>query len=60
MKPSRIDLAQAARKLLKGEWSGKPFENDPTLKMTKLAKRKKISVATVSRAIKSEGGKSLR
>ena len=28
--------------------------------MTKLAKRKKISVATVSRAVKSEGGKSLR
>ena len=38
----------------------KAFEDDPALKMTKLVKRKKISAATVSRAVKSEGGKSLR
>ena len=36
----------------------KVFLKDPTLKMTEFAK-KKISVATVSRAMKSEGGKSL-
>ena len=38
----------------------KAFEDDPALKMTKLLKRKKISVATVFRAVKSEEGKSLR
>ena len=37
----------------------KAFLKDPTLKMIELAK-KKISVATVSRAVKSEGGKSLK
>ena len=36
----------------------KAFLKDPTLKITELA-TKKISVATVSRAVKSEGGKSL-
>jgi len=38
----------------------KAFLKDPTLKMTEFAKKKKISVATVSRAVKSEGGKSLK
>ena len=38
----------------------KTFENGPTLKMTKFAERKKISVSTVSRAIKHREGKSLR
>ena len=37
----------------------KAFPKDPTLKMTEFMK-KKISVATVSRAVKSEGGKSLQ
>ena len=52
-------------------WSGRPqkicrgtikiaFENDPELKMTRLAQKKKISVSTVSRVVKSIGGKSLR
>ena len=36
------------------------FERNPRLKMTEVAKRKKISVATVSRAVKNQGGKSLR
>ena len=38
----------------------KAFLKDPTLKMTDFAKKKKISEATVSRAVKSEGGKSLK
>ena len=38
----------------------KAFENDPELKMTRLAQKKKISVSTVSRVVKSMGGKSLR
>ena len=46
--------------VIKRETVRKAFEDDPALKMTKLAKRKKISVATVSRAVKSEGGESLR
>ena len=43
--------------VIKREMVRKAFEDDLALKMTKLAKRKKISVATVSRAVKSEGGK---
>ena len=55
MKTSSIDLAQADPKLLKGKWSGKPSkiiwpQNDKTGE-----ERKKISVATVSRAVKSGG-----
>ncbi len=38
----------------------KAFENDPELKMTRLAQKMKISVSTVSRVVKSMGGKSLR
>ena len=38
----------------------KAFENNSTLKMTELAKKKKISVATLLRAVKNEGGNSLR
>ena len=38
----------------------KVFKNNPTLKMTELAKKKKISVPTMSRAVKNEGGKSPR
>lgn len=38
----------------------KVFENDPELKMTRLAQKKKISVSTVSRVVKTMGGKSLR
>ena len=38
----------------------KAFLKDMTLKMTELTKKKKISVATLSRAVKSEGGKSLK
>ena len=37
----------------------KALENNPTLKMTHLAK-KGISVSTVRRAVKIEGGKSLK
>ena len=37
----------------------KALENNPTLNMTELAKKKKISVATVSRAVENEGAKSL-
>ena len=36
------------------------FLKDPTLKMTEFAMKNKMSVATVSRAVKSEGGKSLK
>ena len=46
--------------VIKRETVKKVFENDPTLKMTKFAQRKKISVSTVSRAIKNGRGKSLR
>lgn len=38
----------------------KAFESDPSLKMSELAKKKRVSVATISRAVKKEGGKSLR
>jgi hypothetical protein len=38
----------------------KAFESNPMMKMTEFALKKKISVATVSRAIEQEGGKSLR
>lgn len=38
----------------------KSFENDPTLKMTHLARKKKISVSTVRRAVKIEMGKNLK
>ena len=38
----------------------KAFENDPHLKMTTLARQKKISVSAVSRVVKSMEGKSLR
>lgn len=38
----------------------KAFECEPTMKMTQLAKKKRISVSTVSRAVKHEGGKSLK
>ena len=37
----------------------KAFQKDPTMKMAEFAK-KKISVATVSKAVKTEGGKSLK
>ena len=36
----------------------KTFLKDPTLKMTEFEKKKKISVATESKAVKSEGEKS--
>lgn len=36
------------------------FKKNPKMKMTVLAKKKKVSVATVSRAVKKAGGKSLR
>ena len=38
----------------------KAFKNNPTLKMRKLAKKKKISVPAVSRVVKNEDGKSFR
>lgn len=38
----------------------KAFVSNPMLKMTEFARKKKISVATVSRAVKEEGGKSLK
>ena len=38
----------------------KAFECEPTMKMTQLAKKQRISVSTVSRAVKHEGGKSLK
>ena len=46
--------------VIKRETVKKTFENDLTLKMIKFTQRKKISVFTVSREIKNEGGKSLR
>ena len=55
------DRPRSGRTLvIKRETVKKVFENDPTLKMTKFAQRKMISVSTVSRAIKNVGGKSLR
>ena len=38
----------------------KAFENGRKLKMTRLAQKKMISVSTMSRVVKSMGGKSLR
>ena len=38
----------------------KTFLKDPTLKMTEFAKTKKVLFANVSRAVKSEGGRSLK
>ena len=38
----------------------KAFENDLTLKMTRLTRKKKISVSTVRRAVKIEGEESLK
>ena len=57
MRGSRIDLAQADPKLLKGKWSGKPSK---MIKMTKLAKRKKILWQQCSGLLRVKGGKSLR
>ena len=45
---------------VKKETIRKAFENDPTLKMTRLTRKKKIYVSTVRRAVKIEGGKSLK
>ena len=38
----------------------KAFEKDPELKMTRLTKKMKFSVSTMSRMVKSMGGKSIR
>ena len=38
----------------------KAFENDTTLTMTRLARKRKISLSTVKRAVKIEEGKSLK
>ena len=46
-------------RVVKTETIKKAFEKDPTLKMTRLA-RKDIFVSTVSRAVKIEGGKSIK
>ena len=46
--------------IIKRENVRKAFLKNPTLKMTEFAKKKKISIVTVSRAVKSEGGKSLK
>ena len=47
-------------RVVKTETIRKAFENDSTLKITRLAKKKKISVSTVRRAVKVEKGKSLK
>ena len=55
------DCPQSGRpQVIKCETVKKTFENDTTLKMTKFAQRKKISVSTKSKTIKYRGGKSLR
>ena len=45
-------------RVVKTETIRKAFENDSTLEMTRLARKKKISVSTLRRAVKIEGGKS--
>ena len=45
-------------RVVKTETIRKAFKNDITLKMTRLAKKRKISVSTVRRAVKIEGGRS--
>ena len=42
-------------RVMKTETIIKTFENDPILKMTRLARKKKISVSTVRRVVKIEG-----
>ena len=45
---------------MKTETIRKAFKNDPTLKMTRLAKKNKIFVSTVRKAVKIEGSNSLK
>ena len=42
-------------RVVKTETIRKAFENDPTLEMTRPARKKKIPVSTVRRAVKIEG-----
>ena len=44
-------------RVVKTETIRKAFENDSMLKMTRLARKKKISVSTMRRAVKIEGEK---
>ena len=73
---SRMSVHGVASRLIDGETlkdrprTGRPrvvkttirkaFENDPTSKMTHLARKKNISVSTVRKAVKVERGKSLK
>ena len=47
-------------RIVKTETIRKAFENDTTLKMTRLVRKRKISVSIVRRAVKIGGGMSLK